>query len=89
MIPKSFQCMAFNVSVLICKLSKRKHGDWDATTQTIRINEADSLEMQAQTFWHEATHAILDNLSYHELSQDEDFVDRMGQCLRQLEKSKK
>lgn len=42
-----------------------------------------------QTLYHEVTHAILDELGYSELSQDETFVQGFSLLLHQFETSKK
>lgn len=41
------------------------------------------------TKWHETVHAILDELGYHELSANEQFVDCVAKCLAQIEKTSK
>lgn len=89
MIPNSFECMGFTINVhTTTELKKNIHGKWEPSTQQILIRWNDTFQMQEQTFWHEAVHCILDNLSYDELSHDENFVDRFAQCLYQLEKTR-
>ena len=93
MIPKSFKLMGLTIKVQIApKIAKKKYGDWDEQRQLIRIaplGEKMSKEMQLQTFWHEALHAALDALSYQDLSKDEAFVDRLAQCVAQIELTRK
>jgi len=46
-------------------------------------------DSQERTFYHELTHAILDELGYRELSNDEKFVDSFSSLLYQFEVTKK
>ena len=48
--------------------------------------DVDSIE---QTLYHEVTHAILDTLGEHELSNNEEFVQKFSLLLHQFEKTKK
>jgi hypothetical protein len=91
-IPKSFKLMGYTIKVTVCELPKRKYGDWSLSNQEIRIAPLGpkmSAEMQLQTFWHEVVHACLDVMSYEEQSKDEAFVDRLGQCLAQIQQTRK
>lgn len=88
-IPISFDCMGARIEVEVTSdLSKKKHGEWDRSTQRISIHADDPLNVQIQTFWHEAVHAILEICCYPDLSGDEDFVERIAQCLHQLERTR-
>jgi len=42
-----------------------------------------------QTLYHEVTHAILNTLGEHELSDNEEFVQKFSLLLHQFEKSKR
>lgn len=92
MIPRTFQVMSMSVTVEVTPLKKDKCGDWDFKRQKIRIaplSEKMLPDGQLQTFWHEALHATLDVLGYKKLSSNEKFVDRVAQCLAQIEQTRK
>ena len=44
----------------------------------ISINKKYTHQTRKQTFWHEAVHAMLDELGEEELCEDEGFVDAMA-----------
>jgi hypothetical protein len=44
----------------------------------IKINKDIPLQSQKRVFWHEATHAILDEIGMEELCSDEGFVDALS-----------
>ena len=67
-------------------------GHYDPQKQEILIRPASdkfTQSNQEQTFWHEAMHVIFNVLSYDDHYIDEALVDRIGQCLYQIEKTKK
>lgn len=70
------------------------YGRWIAHKHLIEIqaiNESNGItkSFQQQTFWHEVAHAILDNVGQAPASDDEKFVDLLGQCFHQVLKTKK
>jgi len=93
MIPKSFKIFGHTIKVKITKdVSDGTDGEWSPAALEIRIkpvseNLAES--WQEQTFWHEVVHAIFDTLSYDDYGKDEELVDRIAQCLHQIDKTKK
>ena len=93
MIPKSFQIFGHTIKVKITEdLSADNVGEWAPGQQEIRIlpvGKNFTKSNQEQTFWHETTHAIFDVLSYPKHYTDEALVDRIGQCLHQIDKTKK
>ncbi len=93
MIPKSFQLMGHTIKVKVTEdLSSDNVGEWKPGQQEIRIlpvGKNFTKSNQEQTFWHEATHAMFDVLSYPDYYSDEALVDRIGQCLHQIDKTKK
>lgn len=70
------------------------HGRWIDHKQLIEIQEATKENgmtkgFQLQTFWHEAAHAMLEHIGRKDLSEDEQFVDLLGQAIYQLLKTKR
>ena len=92
MIPKSFQLMGHTYKVKITNdMSDDNVGEYSAKRQEIRLRPVGKMiteSNQEQTFWHETTHAIFDILSYPKHYSDEALVDRIGQCLYQIDKTK-
>jgi len=93
MIPKSFQIMGHTIKIRITKdVSDGNDGEWKPAKQEIRIlpvGDHMTESNQEQTFWHEVMHVIFDTLSYTEHNENEALVDRIGQCLYQIDKTKK
>jgi len=93
MIPKSFQLMGHTIKVKITEhLSEDNVGEWKPAQQEILIlpdSKNFTKSNQEQTFWHETMHAIFDVLSYPDHYVDEQLVDRIGQCLHQIDKTRK
>lgn len=89
MIPKRFECMGSTVSVKVERLDSDKDGHYDHCKQSISISKACNEQGAGQTFWHEFVHCALSHLGYTELNSDEQFVEQLGQCLYQLEKTRK
>ena len=69
--------------------SSNDYGTFDSEKSTIAIVKTDNRQNQEATFWHEFVHCALTTLGYSKLNNNEKFVERMGQCLYQLHKSKK
>jgi len=93
MIPKSFQIMGHTVKVSITEnLDEGDNGRYQPDLNEIRIRPVGPLfdaSTQEQTFWHEATHCIFSVLSYDSHYKNERLVDRIGQCLYQIDKTRK
>lgn len=93
MIPRQFELMALTVTVEVTdELPKDLDGHWSHSKQRIRVRPVGKKvteQAQLQAFWHEAVHAILQVLSYDKLSDDEKFVDRLAQCLAQIEQTRR
>lgn len=91
-VPKSFQLMGHTYKVKAVKKVDKEGscGDIVHATKTIRLKEPNkdfTLDMVEETFFHELTHAILDETMYNQLSDDEVFVERIGRALHQAFKS--
>jgi len=93
MIPKSFQLMGHTIKVKITEdISDNNVGEYKPQQQEIHVlpvSENFTTSNQEQTFWHETMHVVFDVLSYPKHYTDEALVDRIGQCLYQIEKTKK
>lgn len=48
-----------------------------------------SAAQRSETFWHEVTHGVLDDLGYHLLNRNEKFVKRFSQGLNNVIRSAK
>ena len=69
-----------------------RFGDWCAKTNTIRVQSLGKglpNDVIFATYYHEVVHAVLDLTGHSDLSADEAFVERIGQCLFHCEKSRK
>lgn len=89
-LPRKFSCAARDVTVLPVKHfdSEDRIGDFNSALNRVRILTAgQSLDAQLQTFWHEAVHCILETAGHHNISEDEDFVERVSQLLYQVVKT--
>ena len=93
MIPKSFQIFGHTIKVKITEdLPEDCDGCWKTKAQEIQIlpvGKKMTASNQEQTFWHEAMHVIFEVLSYNEHYENEVLIDQIGQCLYQIDKTKK
>ena len=93
MIPKGFQILGHTIKVNITdNIPEGSVGEWKGNQQTISIRPASKdfpKSLQEQTFWHEVMHCIFSMLSYDEYDKDEQLVDRISQCLHQIDRTKK
>lgn len=91
MIPKKLTILGHTIKIKRVKtIPKHKNcrGLWVPNKNLIYIKiEPGNIDIEEQTLWHEIVHAMLDNLSYDELSNDEGFVDRLGSVLHQVIKT--
>ena len=82
--------MGFTIVVNVGVMEdKSADGHFYGCEQRISISKEITKQVQEQTFWHEYMHCVLTTLGYDKLNNDEKFVDRMAQCLYQLEKTRK
>jgi len=94
-IPKHFDILGQRIRVeLLTNLEKDQqcYGKWHPSKNLIQLqapseNHADDVILQ--TFWHEATHAMLDLLGYGTWSENEIVVEQLGQCIYQILKTKR
>jgi hypothetical protein len=88
-IPRRFQLAGHTIKVVNVAVKRWPYGDnvlamWSPSDLKIELR-GDLTGTHRQTvFLHEAMHAMLDTSSYYELSQNEDFVDRMSIMLHQM-----
>lgn len=91
-IPKSFNIFGQTIRVKWRKTLLKKEkawGLWDANSNTIFLQVPGkgielSKEQLEQTFMHEVLHACLDILNYEQLSENENFIDRLSNALHQV-----
>ena len=90
-IPRKFTILhrTYKVSRVTKVDDDDSYGEYDYNTSTIKIKKGLSPDDEYQTFLHEITHAILTELSYDSLSQDERFVDVFSKALYQIIKTMK
>lgn len=88
-IPKSFECMGMTVRVHVGGLEHAdEHGTYDHDSRTIAIAPNKNKQFTESTFWHEYVHCALQTLGHDDLNKDEAFVERLAQCLYQLERTR-
>ena len=90
-IPKTFQLFGHTFKVVQPpKVDAQKSlGECNSSTNIIKLRRSLKKESKEQVYLHELVHAILDSLSYDELSDDEVFVDQFSKALHQILKSSK
>lgn len=91
-IPGSFQLMGHTYKVkLVKKVDKQdNYGEIDYEKKLIRLKKLTkeyNPTMVEEKFFHEMTHAILDELEYTQLSHDEVFIERFSRALYQAIKT--
>lgn len=86
-IPRSFALMGHLIKVRRLPLSRWRVADavgyFDPQRMVIALCTASSVSAQEQTFWHEATHAMLYVMGNAKYS-DEGFVDQLGGLIHQI-----
>ena len=91
-IPKQFQLLNHRIAVRVLPKSEwpEKYNDavgvWDNNKNEILLLKQPRTLLR-HTFWHEATHALLDMTGHTKLSASESFVDSLGGLLAQLNDS--
>ncbi len=96
-IPKTFQLLGHTIRVVVRDdlwEMAEAHGRWIKHKHLIELQRPNAQNgmtnsFLVQTFWHEVMHAILDNIGKENLSDDEQFVDQMGQIVHQVLKTKR
>lgn len=90
-IPKQFTIFGETYRVKqVLKVNKDgRWGEHDPAKNTIKIKKDLNEDQKEQTYYHELVHAILTNLSYTDLNEDEDFVDRFAKAMHQILKTSK
>ena len=94
-IPKHFDLFGQRITVIINDNLHSEQdclGKWRPHSNEIHLqapSDEFAQDVILQTFWHEATHAILDLLAYPEWSENERFVEQIGQAVFQVLKTKR
>lgn len=91
-IPKKFQILGHTYKVKLLKKVNggKDHGEVDDNKKIVRLERESTeqpLSKVEETWLHEMVHAILDELAYHKLSDDEIFVERFSKALHQALKT--
>lgn len=92
-IPQSFKLFGHNIRVRYDdEMLDREEcsGKCDFGKQLIRLRPVSKewhRSQAEQTFWHEAVHLILEGMGRADLSEDEKFVELMGQLVHQVIKT--
>jgi len=82
-IPKTIRVGSkrYSIEVVETMLRQRIMGSIDYEKQTIKVGRKSNLtgraytqSMMSETFWHELTHAILNDMGEDSLNKDEKFV---------------
>jgi hypothetical protein len=88
-IPRHFSLLNHTITVRVLSKSEwpAKYidavGVWDNNKNEILLLKQPRTLLR-HTFWHEATHALLDMMGQSKLSTNEAFVDSLGGLLAQL-----
>lgn len=89
-IPSSFECLGMTVTVEVGGLeNSNSHGTYNHDEKRIAIAPNKNKQIESATFWHEYVHCVLSALGYDKLNRNEKFVERLAQCLYQLERTRK
>ena len=88
-IPKSFKLGGHTIKVVNVPLKRWEYGEqvlamWIPSECKIQMRGDLEGTNRQQVFLHEACHAMLDTASYYEMSQNEEFVDRLSTMLHQM-----
>ena len=88
-IPTTFHLLNHKITVRVLNKNEwpAKYADavgvWDHNKNEILLLKQPRTVLR-HTFWHEATHALLDMAGQSKLSTNESFVDAMGGLLAQM-----
>ena len=63
-------------------------GRWDEMDSKIIVNSKLNKSLKKAVLWHEVVHAVLEGIGESELSNNEDFVDKLAKTLNQCAKLK-
>ena len=85
-VPKKFKLLGHTITVEMVENLHNEgvkcHGVWLEDENKIQLESSQNKERLEHTFWHEASHAILDCMS-SDLSYDEKHVDLLGGLIHQ------
>ena len=94
-LPESIQILGNHIKVIevdgLVDLGGR-FGDWCSKSNTIRVQSLRKGfpdDVVFASYFHEVIHAVLDLTGHAKMSEDEEFVERLGQALYQAEKTRK
>lgn len=91
-IPKEFDLLGHTIRVRFradlledCEC----HGRFVASKNLIELQSGEAFSYTLATFWHEVMHAIATHMGMKELNDDEDKIDKLGQGVAQVLKTKR
>lgn len=91
-IPASFDILGHTIEVRFradllddCEC----HGRFVASKNLIELQSGESFSYTLATFWHEVMHAIATHMGMKELNDDEEKIDKLGQGVAQVLKTKR
>ena len=91
-IPKQFDLLGHTIKVRMrddllddCEC----HGRFIASKNLIELQSGESFSYTLATFWHEVAHAIATHMGMKELNDDEEKIDKIGQGIAQVLRSKR
>jgi hypothetical protein len=70
MMPSTVELFGQTFAVQVCELPENLAGDSDPSRRLIRINKDMTAETQAETFYHEVAHVIMDLTGYNGMLDD-------------------
>lgn len=86
-LPKTFRLLGHTIKVKPrpgLHSKEAAYGMWVQHELTIYIDPDMPPSLLAHTFWHEATHAVLDLTGFTQMSENEVLVDSIGGALAQI-----
>jgi hypothetical protein len=65
------------------------HGRFIASKNLIELQSGEAFSFTLATFWHECMHAIAEHMGMKDLNNDEEQIDKLGQGVAQILKTKR
>lgn len=91
-IPRTFQIVGHDIDVVMrddlmddCEC----YGRFIASRNLIELQSGQAFSFTLATFWHEVAHAIATHMGMKALNDDEEMIDKIGQGIAQVLKTKK
>lgn len=91
-IPKHFDILGHTIEVRMrddLLDDAECHGRFIASKNLIELQRGEAFSYTLATFWHEVAHAIATHMGMKELNDDEEKIDKIGQGIAQVLRSKR